>query len=144
MVEKCWEILHGKSLLGRACKGCSAYLENKNCWEVENTPCSESSAVCILIKCPVYESHKEEIENALLEELRKKELLELDRQLEAIHERKCWEIRKCPAEIYKNCPAFKKREVNCWELDECSCKLRALESCNICPIYLFHVRFREK
>jgi len=45
----------------------------------------------------------------------------------------CWEIRHCPEEERKNCPAVLDFPVPCWELKPNSCKRKWLEcpSCNV-------------
>lgn len=43
---------------------CSAYLARKNCWEVNDRPCTLDITLCIEFACPVYLLNQERIERA--------------------------------------------------------------------------------
>ncbi len=47
----------------------------------------------------------------------------------------CWEIRQCPEEERKNCPAVPDFPVPCWELKPKSCQNKELE-CRDCEVFL--------
>lgn len=47
----------------------------------------------------------------------------------------CWEIRHCPEEERKNCPAVLHFPVPCWELKPKSCRHKGLD-CPTCKVYL--------
>jgi hypothetical protein len=141
MTEKCWEILNKKSPLKRSCKECPAYIENKNCWEVEGTPCSSTPAICVLIDCPVYKRNKEKIKEAIQKSLKNKSFSEIYHQMKAVSEKRCWDFKGCPPETYTNCLAFTASQ-NCWDIKECICKLEGSEVCTACPIYIFYAKFK--
>jgi hypothetical protein len=54
----------------------------------------------------------------------------------------CWEMANCPSSIHKDCPAFKKRDLPCWEVEGTYCKLddygatgRDTSICQVCRVY---------
>jgi MerR family transcriptional regulator/heat shock protein HspR len=47
----------------------------------------------------------------------------------------CWEIRPCPEEERRNCPAVLDFPVPCWELKPRSCQLQGLD-CPNCKVYI--------
>lgn len=47
----------------------------------------------------------------------------------------CWEIRRCPEEERKSCPAVLDFPVPCWELKPKSCQHRGLD-CPQCKVYI--------
>ena len=47
----------------------------------------------------------------------------------------CWEIRHCPGEERKDCPAVLDFPVPCWELKPKSCRNQELE-CRTCEVFL--------
>jgi MerR family transcriptional regulator, heat shock protein HspR len=47
----------------------------------------------------------------------------------------CWEIRHCPEEERKNCPALLDFPVPCWELKPRSCQHKGLD-CPNCKVYI--------
>jgi hypothetical protein len=54
----------------------------------------------------------------------------------------CWEMSNCPTSIHKDCPAFKKNDLPCWEIEGTYCKLddygatgRDTSICQICRVY---------
>jgi len=47
----------------------------------------------------------------------------------------CWEIRHCPDEERKNCPAVLDFPVPCWELKPKSCQHKGLD-CPNCKVYI--------
>ncbi len=134
--KRCWEINDGISPTNDFCRNCLAFKEDKNCWEIEDRPCSNSFATCILVNCPVYLQNKEKIE----EKLNKSDLIEIKSRLQTIHDKKCWEFKDCSTEEREICLAYKKKK-SCWEVDLCGHKK---SDCQICPIYIYHVRFNER
>ncbi len=137
--EKCWQIVNGASSIGTPCRSCDAYLKKKQCWEIEQRPCTNSPAVCILVNCPVYLLNKEIIEKKLAE----KNLLKTIEQVEGVAEKKCWQIRNCPPDIVSIC-SVKKGGINCWEVLGCVCSIKQKVGCKSCPIYIFHVVYKNK
>ncbi|HOV79241.1 MAG TPA: HD domain-containing protein [Bacillota bacterium] len=49
----------------------------------------------------------------------------------------CHEMRCCPANISKHCPAFKRTDVNCWEVEGTNCAAHG----NICASCLVYTEF---
>jgi hypothetical protein len=49
----------------------------------------------------------------------------------------CWEMRCCPPNISRNCPAFKRTNVNCWEVEGTNCAAHG----NSCPTCVVHTEF---
>lgn len=137
--RKCWEIVHETSPTGLTCRNCKAYLDRLHCWEVDESPCTNSPAVCILINCPVYLEYKEDIENKLAN----KGLLDAIEQVEAVAEKKCWQIRGCSLEAVSEC-AIRKDETGCWDKTSCSCPIKQKMGCDFCPIYIFHVLHEKR
>lgn len=41
---------------------CAAYLVNKRCWELQDAYCNHALHICRLRECPVYNLHREEME----------------------------------------------------------------------------------
>ncbi|MHB1345670.1 MAG: hypothetical protein ACYCX3_15165 [Thermoleophilia bacterium] len=137
MGEWCWEIVGDGGHGDRGCRACPAYLTGTDCWEVEGTPCSCNPAVCILIECPVYLAHKEEIEGRLADEELETMLLAVRRVATA----QCWEIEQCTEAVRTSCPAHTDGQ-RCWELSEpCPCSGEdGFSRCLVCPIRVFHQR----
>ena len=54
---------------------------------------------------------------------------------------KCWQIRCCPASLYRICKAYDEGK-NCWEWPESTpcCKRADLSRCQTCDVYL---RYKE-
>jgi hypothetical protein len=54
----------------------------------------------------------------------------------------CWEMCNCPSSIHNDCPAYKKRDLPCWEDEGTYCKLddygatgRDTSICQVCRVY---------
>lgn len=54
----------------------------------------------------------------------------------------CWEMCTCPPTLRKECPAFKNRNLPCWEVEGTYCKLddygatgRDTGICRVCRVY---------
>ena len=137
--EKCWEIVHKTSPIGTSCPDCQAYLEKKQCWDVEDKPCTNSPAVCILINCPAYLEYKDEIE----EKLADKDLLEAIEDVEIVAEKKCWELNACSPKTVSAC-SIQENKGNCWETASCMCTTKQKAGCECCPIYIFHVLYDQR
>ncbi len=137
--DRCWEIMHATSPTGESCLNCQAYIDQKHCWEVDERPCTNSPAVCILINCPVYLEFKEEIEKKLAE----RGLLDAIEQVELVAEKKCSQIRKCSSDAISVC-SIKKSEEDCWQVAGCTCSIRKNVGCDCCPIYIFHVLYDKR
>ncbi len=60
----CWEI---KKCPASQYMNCSAYKNRKNCWEVNDRPCTRDITLCIEFACPVYLLNQEKIERAYYE-----------------------------------------------------------------------------
>lgn len=135
--ELCWEIVGDGGHSDRGCRSCPAYLTGADCWEVEGTPCSCNPAICILIECPVYLGHKEEVERRLAHE----DLGAMLRAVERVALGQCWEIEECTEAVRATCPAHSEG-VRCWELSEpCPCSGEGgFSRCLVCPIRVFHQR----
>ncbi len=137
--RRCWEIVHEASPTGISCRSCLAYINQRHCWEVDERPCTNSPAVCILINCPAYLEYKEEIESRLAE----KGLLDAIEQVEAVAEKKCWQIRGCSSNAIVECEK-KKTDADCWDNASCSCDVKQKMGCDCCPIYIFHVLHEKR
>ncbi len=133
---KCWEVNSGLSPIKDFCKDCQAFIEKKNCWEVEKRPCTNSLATCILIKCPVYLENKEEIESLLNEE----DVEQVKKSLLDVVDKRCWEFKNCPEDERNMCTAYLEKK-SCWEVGICGIKR---DDCHLCPIYIYHRRFEER
>ena len=46
----------------------------------------------------------------------------------------CWEMRCCPPGIAKNCPAYKRLDLNCWEIEGTSCGYHG-SNCRSCVVH---------
>ncbi len=136
---KCWEIMHEASPVGNACQTCQAYTDKKNCWEVDNRPCTNSPAVCILINCPVYKGNKESIEHQLIN----KNAIDEISHVEAVGKKECWTIRQCSAESIESCEV-KNSDKDCWEEDGCICHVKQNDGCDSCPIYIYHTQIDSR
>lgn len=53
-----------------------------------------------------------------------------------MNEIKCWEIKKCPSEVYKNCPAYLSADLPCWEIKGLPLSSLEVKSCSICPVFI--------
>lgn len=49
----------------------------------------------------------------------------------------CWEMRCCPSNIGKFCPAYKKTDMSCWELEGTNCAAHG----NACPTCIIYTEF---
>ncbi len=49
----------------------------------------------------------------------------------------CWEMRCCPPGISRYCPAYKRTDVNCWEVEGVNCAAHG----NRCPTCVVHTEF---
>ena len=54
----------------------------------------------------------------------------------------CWEMCTCPPSLRQECPAFKNRNLPCWEIEGTYCKLddygatgRDTSICQVCRVY---------
>jgi len=58
----------------------------------------------------------------------------------------CWEMRCAPVDLCKQCPAFKAREQNCWEIEGTNCGAHG-NSCPSCFVYtefLYRMGLKEE
>jgi hypothetical protein len=59
----------------------------------------------------------------------------------AVSQIRCWELRNCPTVRRENCPAFKQREVPCWEIMRPNGHLR--DFCADCKVFSRAVALAE-
>ncbi len=138
MPKQCWEILESVRAASGVCESCPAYITGRQCWEVEGTLCSTSPAVCILIDCPVYRENKEQVES----KLHNGEVEELLEAVKAVAHSKCWEVSNCSAERREACAAYQGGK-NCWEVESCGCQTEDPRRCLVCPVNVYHIRFKD-
>lgn len=55
----------------------------------------------------------------------------------------CWEMRCCPPGIHKDCPAYKRSDVNCWEIEGTKCAAHG-NTCLSCIVYTEHLYRSER
>jgi adenylyltransferase/sulfurtransferase len=51
---------------------------------------------------------------------------------------KCWEIKKCPPNIYQACPAYLSNNFPCWEIKGLPLKTNKELTCVDCPVFIKH------